>query len=446
MPVLIAYVGDRQNGLRTERVLNTSAVLSAGCRLVVIDSQASNVRRLNGLERGRRSGRKQDVWILELHAGQANVQTEGDVWTGIVHVVALNALVHDGESAPNDRLAATGQVISKAKMRTEGRPVVVHQALGYAVLPGSPNAVQVQGNARQDRVRAGAESGTCHAGAVSVWISRAADVPLTVKCGSLGWIIKIRIEVPHAIVGFVRVRHSIPAQAEVQGQLVRRAPVVLNISTPGMVRPHTMVLDGKLLITGGGAKQEISEAISRVALIISLEGECALGRSEKVLNLLVEGPAPAEFELVRAFRPGDVIANLVVVGLVDPRPARDLEIRIALFVERNVGHAIQVVRSGEQAGVGEVAWYGACRASGKRQAGHTGGGIGSDIDPVAVIVKRHFVDEGWANGVGSVNDGAVGWIVKRISNRGQVITAPLGRVVALGDLLGNEVTEYGKFI
>ena len=108
-----------------------------------------------------------------------------------------------------------------------------------------------------------------------------------------------------------------------------------------------MVLDGKLLITGGGAKQEISEAISRVegrtiscvALIITLEGEGALGRSEKVLNLLVEGPAPAEFELVRAFRPGDVIANLVVVGLVDPGPAGDLEIRIALFVEGNVGHA-----------------------------------------------------------------------------------------------------------
>src|SRR5205807_9372579 len=106
-----------------------------------------------------------------------------------------------------------------------------------------------------------------------------------------------------------------------------------NICTPGMVWPRAMVLDGKLLISGGGAKQEIGEAISRVALIITLEGECALGRSEKVLNLLVEGPAPAEFELVRAFRPGDVIANLIVVGLVDPRPAGDLDIRIALLVE-----------------------------------------------------------------------------------------------------------------
>src|SRR5438128_871924 len=142
-------------------MLNTSAVLSAGCRLVVIDSQASNVRRLNGLERGRGTGRKQDVWILELHGGQANVQTEGDVWTGIVHVVALNALVHDGESAANDRLAATGQVVCKAEMRTEGRPVVVHQALGYSVLPRSPDSVQVQGNASEDRVRAGAESRTC---------------------------------------------------------------------------------------------------------------------------------------------------------------------------------------------------------------------------------------------------------------------------------------------
>src|SRR5438046_1071654 len=110
-------------------MLNATAVLSAGRRLVIIDGQTSDVGRFNGLERGRGTGRKQDVWILELHSGQANVQTEGDVWTGIVHVVALNALVHDGESTANDRLASTGQVISKAKMRTEGRPVVVHQAL-----------------------------------------------------------------------------------------------------------------------------------------------------------------------------------------------------------------------------------------------------------------------------------------------------------------------------
>src|SRR5207249_9008781 len=120
--VLIAYVRGRQNVLGTERMLNAEAVLRAARRLVVIDGQASDVRRFNRLERGRSTGRKQDVRILQLDVVQGYVQTERDVWTGIVHVVALNAFVHNGESATNDRLATTGQVVSKAKPGTEVRP------------------------------------------------------------------------------------------------------------------------------------------------------------------------------------------------------------------------------------------------------------------------------------------------------------------------------------
>ncbi len=113
-----------------------------------------------------------------------------------------------------------------------------------------------------------------------------------------------------------------------------------------------MVLDGKLVITGGGAKQEVSEAVSGETLgIRTLERECSLGRSEKVLDFLVARPASADLQLVRTFGPGDVVADLVTVSAVDPRPAGDLEVRIALMIEGDVGNAIQVIRPREQAGV-----------------------------------------------------------------------------------------------
>ena len=89
------------------------------------------------------------------------MEAERNVRPGIVHVVALNAFVHDAEAAANNRLAAAGQVIGEAEARTEVGPVIVHQTLGYAVLLGDADAVQVQRNASENRVRAGAESGLC---------------------------------------------------------------------------------------------------------------------------------------------------------------------------------------------------------------------------------------------------------------------------------------------
>ena len=66
VPVLIAYVRDRQNGLGAERMLNAGTVLRAGRRLVTVDVQTNDIRRLDGLERGRSTGRKQDVRVLQL--------------------------------------------------------------------------------------------------------------------------------------------------------------------------------------------------------------------------------------------------------------------------------------------------------------------------------------------------------------------------------------------
>ena len=57
-------------------------------------------------------------------------------------------------------------------------------------------------------------------------------------------VVEIWIEVRHLVAGFVGVRNSVPAQAEVQGQAVIDAPVVLEIEVPGDVVPVTGFLQG----------------------------------------------------------------------------------------------------------------------------------------------------------------------------------------------------------
>src|SRR5206468_8791095 len=94
-----------------------------------------------------------------------DVQAERNIGTGIVHVVALDALVHDAKAAANNGLAPAVEVVGKAEARTEGSPVVIHQAFGHAVLAGNPDAIQVERNTRKDRVRTRSQARTCSAGA-----------------------------------------------------------------------------------------------------------------------------------------------------------------------------------------------------------------------------------------------------------------------------------------
>ena len=142
-----------------------------------------------------------------------------------------------------------------------------------------------------------------------------------VECSSLSRIIERWIEITHAVVGFIRVRSAIPAKAEVQGQAVGCAPVVLNIRGPGNVVPEAVVLHGKFLIALRQAEQEIRETVSAVRTCVAGEGECPLGRPKEILDLLIDGPAPAKPKLVRSSRPGNVVANLIIIGLIAPRPA-----------------------------------------------------------------------------------------------------------------------------
>src|SRR4029077_6568065 len=90
---------------------------------------------------------------------ERNRCAEWNIGTGVVHVVALNALVHGAESAADDRLALARQVIGKAQTRTEGSPVVIHQTFWNSILARDANAVQIELLACQDRIGTRTQAG-----------------------------------------------------------------------------------------------------------------------------------------------------------------------------------------------------------------------------------------------------------------------------------------------
>src|SRR5579859_5015829 len=236
MAVGVANVRHREDGLRAESMLNAQAVLAAGRQLVVGAINAGKARSVdwpNGLSAG--FGR--NTRIRQLCVVQSDAQAKGNVRAGVVHVVALNALVHEAKTAANDGLAVSGEVIGKAKTRTESCPVVIHQALGNAILSRDADTVQVKRYARKNWVGAGAKTRT-----------RRINGAIRKDDRSVGGLIETWVKVPHAVIGFIRVRYAVPAQAEVQGQATRCAPVILNVSSPGNVVPQAVVLHREFVV------------------------------------------------------------------------------------------------------------------------------------------------------------------------------------------------------
>src|SRR5438309_1916559 len=103
-----------------------------------------------------------------------------------------------------------------------------------------------------------------------------------------------------------------------------RTPVVLYVSCPGDVVPFAAVLNSKLRIALGITEQVICKVVAGEGAVKAV---CTLGRPEQVLDLFVNRPASSHLELVRTFGPGDIVADLVIVCLVLPRPARDFKVR-----------------------------------------------------------------------------------------------------------------------
>src|SRR6266700_1179555 len=106
------------------------------------------------------------------------------------------------------------------------------------------------------------------------------------------------------------------------------SPVVLNISSGRDVVPVAGILKRVFLIFLGIAEEEVGVVVSAVEFTriascggceLPVKSKTALRGGEVILNFFVEGPTGAELELMRALRPGNVIANLIIVSGVVPR-------------------------------------------------------------------------------------------------------------------------------
>src|SRR5580692_732668 len=94
MTALVAHVARRQHRLRSNLVLYADAPLIAHWQLVIAHIQASDAGSVDGLSRSR-PAREGETWVCHLDAVEIDLQAERNIGTGIVHVVALNAFVHD---------------------------------------------------------------------------------------------------------------------------------------------------------------------------------------------------------------------------------------------------------------------------------------------------------------------------------------------------------------
>ena len=103
-----------------------------------------------------------------------------------------------------------------------------------------------------------------------------------------------------------------------------------------------MILRGKFRVAFGVTEQEVGDVIASER---SVKIEGALRCAKQILDFLVKGPTTTKFELVSAMRPRNVVADLVVIGLILPRPASDLKLGTGAEGQVNIWDAVQVVRS-----------------------------------------------------------------------------------------------------
>src|SRR5580765_2552608 len=99
-------------------MLHTNAPLVADRQLIVVNGKTSDVRSIDRTGSCGTAG-ECDARVRQSYAVEGDAQAERNVGTGVVHVVALDALVHCAKAAANYGLATASQVIGKADARTE---------------------------------------------------------------------------------------------------------------------------------------------------------------------------------------------------------------------------------------------------------------------------------------------------------------------------------------
>ena len=129
------------------------------------------------------------------------------------------------------------------------------------------------------------------------------------------------------------------------------APVVLDVGGIGDVIPLPGDLSRVFGVLLGITEQEIRKVITAET---SVEIEVPFGIGKSILALLVERPTDPKLQLVRSLGPGNIIANLVVVRLVDPRRPVGGVVGSSRAIQIDRRDAGIDVRSGKQAVKGEI--------------------------------------------------------------------------------------------
>src|SRR5208337_3030765 len=308
MTGLVAHISYRQYGVPPQLALNTYTVLVDGRQPIIACSQTCETAYRDRAHRcrARRQGKPR---VRERYVSEAHALAEGYVAGGVVHVVALFALEHDAEAAAHDGLARAGEIISKADTRTESVPVVLDQPGGGAVLSDDANSIEVEHVAQRSEDGIGTSSESAGGGQGGV------DVARSCKDRRVGGVPQVGVEVRITAVTLGRMRDSIPSQAKIQSQPAGRPPVVLNIGSPGNVRPMTAVLERYFAVAAGHAQQVIGK---RGPGESAVEGIFTFRGAEGLLHFRVPRPATAELELVRSLYPGQIVADLIIGGLIGP--------------------------------------------------------------------------------------------------------------------------------
>ena len=110
-------------------------------------------------------------------------------------------------------------------------------------------------------------------------------------------------------------------------------------------------MHSEFVVAAGLAEKEIGEVQPGIA---TAEVKRALRVAKQVLDLLIDRPAATKLNLVRTLGPGDVVADLVIVRLVDPRPAVVSEHRARRALQIDVRDTVVIVRASEEAVEGEI--------------------------------------------------------------------------------------------
>ncbi len=241
--------------------------------------------------------------IRQGNATEADGSAEEVIAPRLIHIVALDAFKHHADTTAYDCRTFARKVISKADSRTPVVPVVVHQPVGHSRgLSRNTKAVGVLQQSAELRIRTCRQAWTC-SGARGIGKTRAGTNQSSIAVGK-SWstrrIVEIRIEVRHLSVDLGSVRHAIPAQAEIQCQALRCAPVVLQIPKPGDTVPVAVVFQRGLAVSARKTQQIVGKVIAGE---IAVEGKRSFRRHLQRLQFSEVEPTSAKLELMSALCP-----------------------------------------------------------------------------------------------------------------------------------------------